>query len=268
MTTDCRNFKLHRLLFTTTVVLSILCACTEAARWKKVPERMNPREGFSVMRPLMEHDAALNMSRMIGGDHPLRNDLFSTLNRRRLASCSNLYPNASIQVDATGPLADVQTVTVTVSGMTDPSDHHWVAVVSPSNSRSVLKFVKLHVFFQFCAFQWKLWKFWGLVWLIGCVEFVFSTNTCLGNEALYVQTGDTDSEPLLCHYPVKVRPVHPMCGNLGSGRHVKIWSKFMDIGGRYYKGETDMFVSNFMCWIWASILVFVRIADFSAFDVV
>jgi hypothetical protein len=87
---------------------------------------------------VMDHDAAVNMTRMIGGDHVLRNDLFSAINRRRsLASCSALFPDATITTDAGTGLADVQVVTVTVSGVAHPSDRDWVAVVSPSNSSSV-----------------------------------------------------------------------------------------------------------------------------------
>lgn len=159
-------------LFLVTVVLLWACSGTDAARWEKPAARNRYPAG-------MDHAVAVNVSRRIGGDHVLRNDLFSTLNRRRLASCANLFPYAKIQMDAAGPLADVQTVTVTVSGMSNPSDRDWVAVMSPSNS---------------------------------------NTDACPANGALYLQTGDISSNPLTCHYPVKYKflnsdPGYVPCSN-------------------------------------------------------
>lgn len=113
-------------LFLVSVVL--LWASTDAARWEKPAAR-------NRYPAVMDHGLVVNVSRRIGGDHVLRNDLFSTVNRRRLASCANLFPYAKIQTDAAGPLADVQTVTVTITGMTNPSDRDWVAVMSPSNAK-------------------------------------------------------------------------------------------------------------------------------------
>lgn len=122
----------------------------------------------------------LNVVRKFSVDHPLGDqDLFSTINRRRLASCSNLYPYAAIAVDTTGQLADVQNVTVTVSGVTKPSDQDWVGVFSPTDA---------------------------------------NTDACpTESAAMYLQTGDTSSLPLTCHYPVKYKflntdPEYISCG--------------------------------------------------------
>ncbi|KAL3701603.1 hypothetical protein R1sor_019625 [Riccia sorocarpa] len=91
---------------------------------------------------------------------------FRTINRRRLLDCGNLNPYVKITLDTTGPLSDEQTVNVTITGLVDPSEHDWIAVVSPSNA---------------------------------------STSNCPQNELLYVATGDLAELPLLCHYPVKFK---------------------------------------------------------------
>lgn len=125
--------QLSKVWMHASLICIALCATLpcEAARWTR-----SAPLGNSQMSRYMDHDAAVNMTRMIGGDHVLRNDLFSAINRRRsLASCSALFPDATITTDAAGALADVQVVTVTVSGVAHPSDRDWVAIVSPSNSR-------------------------------------------------------------------------------------------------------------------------------------
>lgn len=60
---------------------------------------------------------------------------FRTINRRKLSQCNDINPYLQLTLDTAGPLSDVQTVTVNVSGVLNPSDNDWVAVVSPSNSR-------------------------------------------------------------------------------------------------------------------------------------
>ncbi|KAG0567486.1 hypothetical protein KC19_7G138400 [Ceratodon purpureus] len=161
-------------------LVSILCATvpSEATRWKNPPVR-NSRMNRFHDGELMDHGMAVNMTRMIGGDHVLRNDLFSTINRRRLASCSTLYPYVAIKTDAVGALADVQVVTVTVSGVNNPSARDWIGVMSPSNA---------------------------------------SSDICPNSAALYLQTGDTSALPLTCHYPVKFKflesdPGYVPCSN-------------------------------------------------------
>lgn len=62
-------------------------------------------------------------------------DSFRTINRRKLLQCNDINPYLKLTLDTAGPLSDFQTVTVNVSGVLDPSDDDWIAVVSPSNSR-------------------------------------------------------------------------------------------------------------------------------------
>ncbi|CAM6097263.1 unnamed protein product [Calypogeia fissa] len=96
-------------------------------------------------------------------------DLFRTINRRKLVQCNDINPYLALSLDTAGPLSDVQTVTVNVSGVVDPSDNDWIAVVSPSNS---------------------------------------SIEDCPGVEVQYAETGDTSELALLCHYPVKFKFVN------------------------------------------------------------
>ncbi|KAK9741950.1 hypothetical protein RND81_03G139200 [Saponaria officinalis] len=90
---------------------------------------------------------------------------FRMLNRRKLLNCPvNVNPYLKITTNVVSPLFDEQNVTVTVSGVLQPSDKHWVAMISPSHS---------------------------------------SVKDCLLNTLLYKETGDLSHLPLLCHYPVK-----------------------------------------------------------------
>lgn len=115
-------------------------------------------------------------------DYPIHTDyntMLRSLDRRKLASCFDPNPFLSISHDATGPLADRQNVTVTVSGVIQPSADDWIAVFSPSTS---------------------------------------DTSNCLQNEILYLETGDVASLPLLCHYPIKFQylkedPAYMQCSN-------------------------------------------------------
>ncbi|KAL5543670.1 hypothetical protein UlMin_007454 [Ulmus minor] len=91
---------------------------------------------------------------------------FRVINRRSLTQCIDPNPFLQINVTSKNPnkLGDEEYVHVTVSGVLDPSEHDWVAMISPSNS---------------------------------------SVSSCPFNGAQYAQTGDFSSLPLLCHYPVK-----------------------------------------------------------------
>ncbi|KAK7258190.1 hypothetical protein RIF29_32705 [Crotalaria pallida] len=93
---------------------------------------------------------------------------FRLINRQSLKDCSASSPSLQINVTSSSKsgLLDDEFVTVTVSGVSTPSNDDWVAMISPSNS---------------------------------------NVNTCLLNELYYLQTGDTAKLPLLCHYPVKAQ---------------------------------------------------------------
>ncbi|KOM51211.1 hypothetical protein LR48_Vigan08g203800 [Vigna angularis] len=86
------------------------------------------------------------------------------INRRILNDCSASNPFLEVNVDSNSTLSDDEFVRVTVTGVSNPSDGDWVAMISPSNS---------------------------------------DVKSCVLNELFYLQTGDTAKLPLLCHYPVK-----------------------------------------------------------------
>ncbi|XP_061353586.1 probable inactive purple acid phosphatase 27 [Gastrolobium bilobum] len=91
---------------------------------------------------------------------------FRMINRRILKDCSASMSSVKVNVTSNSSLSDDEFVTVTVTGVSNPSDGDWVAMISPSNS---------------------------------------NVKTCLLNEFLYLQTGETAELPLLCHYPVKAQ---------------------------------------------------------------
>ncbi|KAE8038330.1 hypothetical protein FH972_010853 [Carpinus fangiana] len=90
---------------------------------------------------------------------------FRLLNRRTLMECSNATdPSIKIKVSHKSNLADEEYLTVTVSRVLHPTETDWVAMISPSHSN-----------------------------VESCQDYSFR----------YMQTGDFDDLPLLCHYPVK-----------------------------------------------------------------
>ncbi|KAL9273356.1 putative inactive purple acid phosphatase 27 [Drosera capensis] len=89
---------------------------------------------------------------------------FRTLNRRPLKECHGASPYVKISTSQVSAISDDQNITVTVSGILKPTEHEWIAMISPSHS---------------------------------------SIGDCPLNWILYKQTGDFSSLPLLCHYPVK-----------------------------------------------------------------
>lgn len=91
---------------------------------------------------------------------------FRLINRRFLLDCPDPNPYLAIDIDRNSPLADEANITVTVSGVIDPDDSDWIAMISPSGS---------------------------------------SVKDCLLNGFYYLQTGDLSNLPLLCHYPVKAQ---------------------------------------------------------------
>ncbi|KAL0919246.1 hypothetical protein M5K25_011329 [Dendrobium thyrsiflorum] len=91
---------------------------------------------------------------------------FKVINRRVLKECLDVNPYLSINVSQSSMLPDEGNITVTVSGVVDPDKDDWIAMISPSN---------------------------------------IDVSDCPANAAMYAQTGDLSSLPLLCHYPVKAQ---------------------------------------------------------------
>ncbi|KAL4327587.1 hypothetical protein AHAS_Ahas13G0115000 [Arachis hypogaea] len=63
---------------------------------------------------------------------------FRTINRRVLPDCSASSPNLKLMVNVSSSnssLSDDEFITVTVSGVSRPSNGDWVAMISPSNSK-------------------------------------------------------------------------------------------------------------------------------------
>ncbi|KAF3437453.1 hypothetical protein FNV43_RR20206 [Rhamnella rubrinervis] len=75
---------------------------------------------------------------------------FRVLNRKRLRKCSNPSPYLNVNVSSNSKLSNEEYVTVTVSGVLDPSEHDWVAMISPSHSELVIS-----VYFLFCHYPVK-----------------------------------------------------------------------------------------------------------------
>lgn len=59
---------------------------------------------------------------------------FRVLNRKRLRECANSSPYLQVNVSSKSELGNEEYVTVTVSGVLLPSEHDWVAMISPSHS--------------------------------------------------------------------------------------------------------------------------------------
>ncbi|KAJ7519051.1 hypothetical protein O6H91_20G020900 [Diphasiastrum complanatum] len=89
---------------------------------------------------------------------------FGSITRRKLLSCHDENPLIDMSVDPPRSMTNVQEVTVTISGILNPSENDWIAVLSPSSMNYTL---------------------------------------CPGAARLYAETGDLAALPLLCHYPVK-----------------------------------------------------------------
>ncbi|XP_058107139.1 nucleotide pyrophosphatase/phosphodiesterase-like [Magnolia sinica] len=91
---------------------------------------------------------------------------FRVLNRRTLAECPDPNPYLQINISSNSAISNEELVTVTVSGVLLPAESDWVAMITPSHS---------------------------------------DVSNCITNEWLYLQTGDSSTLPLLCHYPVKAQ---------------------------------------------------------------
>ena len=76
---------------------------------------------------------------------------FRLLNRRKLLNCPRII-NPSVKltiVSASESLLNEEFINVTVSGVSIPSIEHWVAMITPSNSKYV-GIYNFFVFFVFC----------------------------------------------------------------------------------------------------------------------
>ncbi|KAJ3691367.1 hypothetical protein LUZ61_020531 [Rhynchospora tenuis] len=98
-------------------------------------------------------------------DHPDVSE-FKLINRRELTDCLDPNPYLSITTNVSSTLPNEAYVTVTVGGVLVPDSSDWIGMISPSDS---------------------------------------SVDACPDSAANYLQTGDTASLPLLCHYPVKAQ---------------------------------------------------------------
>ncbi|KAF5729298.1 inactive purple acid phosphatase 27 [Tripterygium wilfordii] len=110
---------------------------------------------------------------------------FRIVNRRILSACLNSNPNIQIIIDSNKKLSDDGFVKVRVSGIANPSENEWIALMSPSTRND-----------GFCPLK----------------------------RLLYAQTGDLASLPLLCDYPVKAQwlksdPDYLSCTNSGCNRY-------------------------------------------------
>lgn len=120
----------------------------------------------SATFPSSPLDLMVNHTKALHSNFTALSD-FRLINRRILRDCSSKNPFVKVNVNSNSSLlSDEEFVTVTVSGVSNPSDHDWVAMISPSNSK---------------------------------------VDNCILNEFYYLQTGDTEKLPLLCHYPVKAQ---------------------------------------------------------------
>jgi hypothetical protein len=66
-------------------------------------------------------------------NHTLISD-FRVLSRRLLSDCPDPNPFIRINVTPNSNLSDDEFVTVKISGVLVPEEHHWVAMISPANS--------------------------------------------------------------------------------------------------------------------------------------
>ncbi|KAG9443632.1 hypothetical protein H6P81_014972 [Aristolochia fimbriata] len=91
---------------------------------------------------------------------------FRILNRRSLMQCPNADPYLQLNVSVSSALADEEYLTVTASGIQNPSELEWIAMISGAYS---------------------------------------NVSSCPENQILYQETGDLSNLPFLCHYPIKAQ---------------------------------------------------------------
>lgn len=130
-----------------TISLVMILSTNSASAREFAPEHEQPSTGFiTVERRLQAKDDPSTTSSAsttaAGGipshpeQHVLRNEVFSSINRRRhLAQCNDPNPYIGMTIDASGSLADVQNVTVTVSGVLSPDSSDWIGIMSPMTAK-------------------------------------------------------------------------------------------------------------------------------------
>lgn len=140
------NLHSSMAMFVFTISLVMILSTNSASGREFAKEHEQPSTGFiTVERRLQaEEDSSTtsSTSTAAGGipshpeQHVLRNEVFSSINRRRhLAQCKDPNPYIGMTIDASGSLADVQNVTVTVSGVSNPDSSDWIGIMSPMSAK-------------------------------------------------------------------------------------------------------------------------------------
>ena len=86
-------------------------------------------------------DASSLPERLLRSTAELRNHTkiseFRLVNRRKLVECPDPNPYLKVRVTSNPTLSDEEYVTVNITGVLEPSETDWVAMVSPSHSEYV-----------------------------------------------------------------------------------------------------------------------------------
>ncbi|ONK71228.1 uncharacterized protein A4U43_C04F6200 [Asparagus officinalis] len=156
--------------------------------------------------------SSCSSSPLLGGpiDDKLRNHTrisdFRVINRRFLANCDDPNPYLALDISTNSPLPNEANVTVTVSGVLDPDESDWIAMISPSKS---------------------------------------SAKDCILNGFYYIQTGDLSNLPLLCHYPVKAQHLKNDPSYLGCKKNECRLQGDDDCGVQTCNGSVTFHIVNF-----------------------
>lgn len=119
---------------------------------------------------------------------------FRLLNRKvYTTSTSKSYLHINI-TSKYPTIMDDEMINVTISGIQNPRKSHWVAMISPSESRHLLT----NWYIQ--SASWVCYK----KFTSNSQFWFYSLKNCPMNTFLYKETGDLSDLPLLCHYPVRV----------------------------------------------------------------
>lgn len=142
------NLHSSMAMFIFTISLVMILSTNSASGREFAQEHGQASTGFiTVERKLQAKDDSSTIlsstsTAAAGGipsypeQHVLRNEVFSSINRRRhLAQCKDPNPYIGMTIDASGSLADVQNVTVTVSGVKNPDSSDWIGIMSPMTAK-------------------------------------------------------------------------------------------------------------------------------------